>query len=231
MQKRDWTWTTPRFPEQPARMVRWGHFGTPVLIFPSAGGDREEIEQFNLISSLAGLIDQGRIKIYSIDGLCVRGWLAGKAPGDAHALLQAKYDSHVNEDVLQRIREDCQSSRIEPVLAGVSRGAGMALSAVCRHPESFRAAIGLSGVYDWPIEALASAPSQKLEQLRRRLIILGSGEGDYENPVESRRLSETLGKKGVPCRLNLWGPTRDHTWATWRETLPPLLTEHAQQPA
>src|SRR5205807_200210 len=34
MQKQAWTWTTDRFP-QPARMARWGHFGIPVLIFPT----------------------------------------------------------------------------------------------------------------------------------------------------------------------------------------------------
>ena len=68
MQKRDWTWTTPRFHE-PARMLRWGHFGTPLLIFPTAGGDFDEIERFNLIGALSGLIDQGKLKVYSIDGL------------------------------------------------------------------------------------------------------------------------------------------------------------------
>ena len=48
MQKQAWTWTTQRLPE-PARMARWGHFGTPVVIFPTAGGDFEEIERFELM--------------------------------------------------------------------------------------------------------------------------------------------------------------------------------------
>src|SRR5581483_6639759 len=51
MQKQAWTWTTPRLSE-PARLVRWGHFGAPVLIFPTAGGDFEELERFHLISAL-----------------------------------------------------------------------------------------------------------------------------------------------------------------------------------
>jgi len=58
MQKQAWTWSTFRFP-QTARMVRWGHFGVPVLIFPTAGGDYEEIERFQLVAALAPLIDGG----------------------------------------------------------------------------------------------------------------------------------------------------------------------------
>jgi esterase/lipase superfamily enzyme len=240
MQKQAWTWSTPRLPE-PARLARWGHFGIPVLIFPTAGGDFEEIERFQLIGALGELIDRGRMKVYSVDGLCVRAWLSAKAPEQVAARLQSNYDSFLYEDVLPRIRADCQDPRIEPILAGASRGASMALSTLCRHPDSFRAAVGVSGVYGpaqgfcgsasaqhaglSPLACLASLAGQQLERLRQRAIILGSGTGDYENPADSQRLSEALAAKGVACRLRLWGPTRDHTWSSWRDLFPPLLAE------
>jgi esterase/lipase superfamily enzyme len=220
MQKQAWTWTTPHFSE-PARMARWGHYGTPVLIFPTAGGDFEEIERFHLVGALSEPIERGQIKVYSIDGLCVRAWLAGK---DISA-----YDSFLYGDVLQRIREDCQNPRIEPVLAGASRGAAMAIGGLCRHPDAFRAAIGVSGVYDFaPLASVAAVAGQQLERLRHRSIVLGCGTGDYENPADSQRLSQALEAKGIPCRLSLWDPTRDHTWSTWREMFPRLLAEQAQ---
>ena len=43
--KHSWTWSSQRLPE-PARVARWGHFGTPLLLFPTAGGDFEEVERF-----------------------------------------------------------------------------------------------------------------------------------------------------------------------------------------
>jgi esterase/lipase superfamily enzyme len=140
MQKQAWTWTTPHFP-QPARMVRWGHFGAPVLIFPTAGGDFEEIERFGLVAALGSLIDGGRIKVYSVDALAVRARLSGiKSIDDS-------YDSFLYEDVLPRIRSDCQVERIEPLLVGASLGADTAIRTLCRHPDVFRGAIGLSGIY------------------------------------------------------------------------------------
>jgi esterase/lipase superfamily enzyme len=242
MQKQAWTWTTRRLP-QPARMARWGHFGTPVVIFPTAGGDFEEIERFHLIAALGALIDGGRIKAYSIDGVAVRALLCATTSTPDCVRLQDRYDSFLYEEVLQRIRQDCHDDRIEPILAGASLGAFAALSAICRHPDSFRAAIGLSGVYDLsrrycsedsagysPLACLQTLKGPRLEQLRRRAIILGSGEGDYENPADSRRMADACAAKGIPCKLSLWGPAHDHTWSTWREMLPRLIDEQLANP-
>lgn len=239
MQKQAWTWTTPRLP-QPARLARWGHFGTPVLIFPTAGGDFEEIERFQLVAALGELIDAGRIKVYSIDAVAVRARLAATTSPQECAGLQERFDSFLYEDVLQRIRSDCRDDRIEPILVGASLGAGTAVRALCRYSDSFRAAIGLSGVYGSTydlarnccstqhpeiITFVSTLSESQVQRLRRRAIILGSGEGNYENPADSQLLAEAFGSKGISCRLNLWGTARDHTWSTWRDMLPRLLAE------
>jgi esterase/lipase superfamily enzyme len=239
-------------------MARWGHFGTPVVIFPTAGGDLEEIERFQLVAALGALIDGGRIKVYSVDAVAARAWLAANTSPQECVSLQERYNSFLYEDVLQRVRLDCQNDRIEPILVGASLGADAAVSTLCRHPESFRAAIGLSGVYGGVFDEVvggsrvfgctgfgytgelargSGVPSQdaagylatlagpQLDRLRQRAITLGSGAGDYENPAASKRLADAFGSKGVACRLELWGPTRDHTWSTWRDMLPRLLAE------
>ena len=38
--------------EQDVQLVRWGYMGKPVLLFPTAGGDAEEVERFHLIGVL-----------------------------------------------------------------------------------------------------------------------------------------------------------------------------------
>jgi len=37
-------------------VVRWGAFGVPVLVFPSAGGDAEEIERHGLVNACGPLL-------------------------------------------------------------------------------------------------------------------------------------------------------------------------------
>jgi esterase/lipase superfamily enzyme len=50
-------------------LVRWGTYGAPVLVFPTAGGDAAEIERFGLVDGYPGsmnllyrYITQGRVE-------------------------------------------------------------------------------------------------------------------------------------------------------------------------
>jgi esterase/lipase superfamily enzyme len=243
MQKETWTWSSTRL-DGPARVARWGHFGTPVLLFPSAGGDYEEVERFHLVRALSPLIDAGRIKVFSVDGLAARAWLRGTgSPADC-AQAQSAYDAYIDDEVVPFIRRDLHSDTVEIIGAGAAIGACSAVASLLRHPETFGSALALSGIFDLPkylksgfspelgtflplhsVPALEEGP--RLRDLRRRLVRLTSGEGDYEDPAESRRLSGALAARGIPHELELWGPGFAHTWGTWHEMLPrnlaPLL--------
>ena len=59
-------WDSERM-HQPISLARWGHWGVPVLVFPTAGGDAEEIERHQLLAHLMPFVDEGRIKVYSCD--------------------------------------------------------------------------------------------------------------------------------------------------------------------
>ena len=242
--KRDtWTWNTPRLPA-PARVARWGHFGVPVLLFPTAGGDYEEVERFHLVRVLGELVDAGRIKVFSIDSIAGKTWLEGSHSAEYCSRVQNLFDAYIYEEVVPLMRRDCGSADIEAIVTGASIGAFNAVASLCRHPDAFRLAIGMSGTFDLskylggksnqdfyfssPLHYLPGlGDSQQLEQLRQRLVLLPTGEGDYEDPNESWRMANVLGAKRIPNRVDLWGADRHHDWVTWREMLPKYLAEHA----
>ena len=56
------SWYSNRL-EREVRVVRWGDYGRPVLVFPTAGGDAEEVERFHLVGACADLLDAGRVKL------------------------------------------------------------------------------------------------------------------------------------------------------------------------
>ena len=243
MDKRNWSWTSQRLPET-ARVVRWGHFGTPVLLFPTAGGDYEEVERFHLVGALAPLIDAGRIKVYSIDSVAGKHWLRGEDSPEYCSRVQNLYDQFVYSEVVPLIRTDCNDPNIEIVTTGASIGAFNAVATLCRHPDVFRLAIGMSGTYDLskylngkmnldfyyssPVHWLPGLPEgPQLAQLRSRLVLLPTGQGKWEDISESWRIANLLGAKGVPNRVDPWGTDWDHNWITWRAMLPKYLGEHA----
>lgn len=239
--KQNWSWNTQRLPE-PARVARWGHFGTPVLLFPTAGGDYEEVERFHLVRVLGDLIEAGRIKVYSVDSVAGKTWLQGTHSAEYCSRVQNLFDGYIYHEVLPLIRKDCNSNDIEVVAAGASIGAFNAVASICRHPDAFRLAIAMSGTFDLskyldgkfnqdfyfssPLHYLPRLDDgPQLAQLRKRFVVIPTGEGDYEDPGESWRIAHVLGAKGVPNRVDLWGKDRHHNWVTWREMLPKYLNE------
>jgi esterase/lipase superfamily enzyme len=241
MKKDYFGWSTDRLP-CPARVVRWGHYGQPVLIYPTAGGDFEEIERFGMIAALAPLIDAGRIKIYSIDSVAGQHWLSHTGSVDYRSRVQNYFDAYVYREVVPLIRNDCGGVPIDIVTAGASIGAFNAVAVLVRHPDAFRVAIGMSGTYDlsqyleghWNDDFYFSSPlhflpglgnSGQLDALRHRFVVLATGEGRWEDPGESWRLASVLGEKGIPNRVDAWGREWDHDWSTWRVMLPRYLSD------
>jgi esterase/lipase superfamily enzyme len=235
-------WHSPHV-EQEIQLVRWGTFGTPVLLFPTAGGDAEEAERFHLIGSVGHLIESGRIKVYSIDSIAGKAWISKQHSPEFCSYLQNMFDAFVYQEVVPAIRQDCQTPDIEIVAAGASIGAFNAVATISRHPDAFRLAIAMSGTYDLskylegrfiqdfyfasPLHFLPGLEGPLLDQLRRRLVLLPSGEGDYEDIGESWRMASVLGAKGIPNRVDPWGPEWRHDWVTWRAMLPKYLDEFA----
>ena len=67
----------------------------------------------------------------------------------------------------------------------------------------------------------------QLTRLRRRFVLLATGEGQWEAPAESWQMAGVLGAKGIPNQVVSWGQDYHHNWVTWREMLPKYLDEYA----
>lgn len=222
------------------RTVRWGHHGTPVLVFPTAGGDATEAEDRGLVDACGELLAQGRVKLYAVDSVAGRAMVERwGSPHQRMALLDA-FHRYVRHEVVPAIHEDCRGAQ-DVVVTGSSIGAFNALAVTCRFPEAFRAAVCMSGTFDLrkhydhefsdayydasPLDFLPGLEGEQLDRLRQRFVLLASGEGDWEDIGQSWRVAEALGAKGVPNRVDSWGPDWPHDWHTWLAMLPTYLDE------
>src|SRR5262249_45454443 len=111
------SWRSERM-QREAQLVRWGSFGTPVLIFPTAGGDCEEIERMHLVGALAPLLDAGKIKVYSCDSVSGRAMLMQEGPPAHRMWLQNMFHQYVRHEVVPPIPMDCSSEDIGLLRAG-----------------------------------------------------------------------------------------------------------------
>lgn len=222
----------------------WGTRGTPVVLFPTAGGDAREVERFGLVDAIAPLIEAGWLRVISCDSVPGRALLAeSDLTPERFAELLYRFDVFVYHELLPWIRSQEEDSGEEVVAAGASLGALFALVALCRHPDAFREAICLSGKYDLedyfegnepPLDFHYASPlhflpyledADHLALLRGRFVRLVCGRGRAERPEYAYRVASVLGGKGVPNRVDAWGPDWHHDWASWRATLPLYLGE------
>lgn len=236
-------WYSERL-EQEVGFARWGAVGRPVLIFPTAGGDAEEIERFLVIECLADLLAAGKIKVYSCDSVSGRAMVGGDDSPRSPGWVQDRFQEYVCHELVPAIRNDCNSDSVEIITAGASIGAFNALAVLCRYPSAFSHALCMSGTFDltrflkgrdpgrefWlssPLHYLPHLKEPHLEALRRRFVLFASGEGPNEDIGESWRVANLLGKARVPNRVDSWGKGWEHDWPLWREMLPKYLAAWA----
>jgi esterase/lipase superfamily enzyme len=234
-------WYTDRL-QREVTLVRWGSFGTPILLFPTAGGDAEEIERFHIIDVLGPLLDAGKIKIYSCDSVAGRALLEREKNPRHQMWLQNQFHYYVRHEVVPAIRMDCKTDELDIWAAGASIGAFHAAAVVCRFPDIFGKALAISGTFDlrrfydcgphdfsddfWvssPLHFVPTLSGRHLEVLRTRYVHIMSGEGRAEDISESWNLANTLGRAGIPNKVDSWGPDWHHDWVTWRRMLPQIL--------
>ncbi|MEV6595542.1 alpha/beta hydrolase-fold protein [Actinoplanes sp. NPDC051346] len=215
----------------------YGHWGRPVLAFPTEGGDAWEFSRTGMIGAVEHLINAGRVKLYCVDSFDAETWSAQHLPLEERAWRHAAYEEWVYEAVVPHIRADTGPHDI--VTAGCSLGAFHALNFAFKRADLFPLALCFSGNYDpgtwrgWgergdavyfnsPVDYVARLQPDHLDWLRERLsLLLVCGQGQWEDTTgaleSTRRMGALLTSKGIRHELDLWGPDVPHDWPSWRD--------------
>lgn len=234
------TWYSTRL-EREITVARWGHVGVPVVVFPTAGGDATEIERWHLVDACSDLLASGAVKLYSLDSVNGRAMIEREGDAGRRSYILRQYFEFIRHELVPAIAVDSGGETGELIAVGASIGAFNALGCVAAFPDVFRAAVCMSGTFDlrrflhgeptsdfWeasPLHYLATLADGHLDALRKRFVILASGEGANEDIGESWRTAHELGRLGIPNRVDSWGPSWPHDWPLWRAMLPRYLAE------
>lgn len=235
------SWWSPSL-HRTMEIVSYGHFGPAVLLFPSAAADYLEYERFLLIDAIRPFLEQGRVKVYSINSINSESWLNDQMDGRSKIVRHQQYNTYIVEEVVPFIYRDCDGP-VPIITGGVSLGALHALNTFFRRPDIFDGTIAMSGIYDLkayskgyydedcyfnsPIDYVPNLHDEywlNLLRSKHNLHIL-SGSGSYEDPGASMVFSRILDMKNIPHQLEIWGREWGHDWPTWRAMLPHALSK------
>lgn len=213
----------------------YGHWGIPILFFPTASADFEELERFGMIDALAHHIDAGRVKIISCNGINDLSWFSDEVHPGERIWRQELYDRYVRRELVPFIHSVC-GGLVPIATAGASMGAYHAMNSLGRHPDAFRWTISMSGLYDpsfyldgyWNELAYFHIPPAYMSNaggsphkwlLDTASINVVCGQGPWERTEWSRAMSDSLNKGWVPHNLDLWGHDASHDWPWWKKQM------------
>src|SRR5688500_13251426 len=224
-------------------VVAYGHWGRPLLAFPSQEGPAWQYEERGMIDALSDLIEAGRVKVYAVDSFDSGSWYRHDVPLEERAQLHGLYEDWIVNQVAPFIRDDSGGSE-EIVVTGVSFGAYHAANFALRRADLFPLAICQSGVYDVavaapgargdavccnnpadylaaPADSLAHPGGDHRDWLRSRvsLLLLG-GEGSGEDSTgalgSTGRCAPQRGEKEIRHELDVGGHDAPHDRPAWR---------------
>jgi esterase/lipase superfamily enzyme len=220
-------------------LLAYGHYGRPVVAFPSEQGLCNQYEDFRMVEAISGLLDAGRVKLYCVDSLDSATWHAKELPLEERAQRHAMYERWIVDQVVPWIRDDCDGQG-DVIVTGPSFGAYHAANFALKRADLFPLAICHSGVYDvsqvgWgergdavyfnnPMDYVTRLHGDHLDWLRGHVsLVLVCGQGQWEDTTgaleSTKQFAGVLGEKGIPNELDLWGHDVPHDWPSWRAQL------------
>src|SRR5919202_2061163 len=191
-----------------------GHWGPPMIMFPTSGGDEGEYERMSLIGTIAGFIDSGRVKAFCVDTNHHDSFANRGAHPFHRSWMQRMYDEYIRQEVIPFVRHHCRSPDIAVWTMGASLGAYHAANTLFKYPDVVKRCYALSGVYDMkrfmdgaydenfyfnnPVDYMANASDPwLLGQLATCDIHIVTGSGPWERSDEAYRLSHILASRGI----------------------------------
>jgi esterase/lipase superfamily enzyme len=214
----------------------YGHWGPPMIVFPTTGGDEWEYERQGVIASIWPAIEGGRVKVFCLN--TNHGDSFGN--GGAHPLhrswMQKQYDEYVRAEVIPFVHSHCHTADVSISTMGASLGAYHAANTLFKYPDRVKRCYALSGVFDMkrsmnghyddnfyfnnPVDYLQNLSDPwSLGNLASCEIHIATGTGPWENSGESYRLSGILASRGIRHHLDDWGPLGGHDWPYWKHQL------------
>ena len=219
---------------RPIHLWRYGHFGPPVIAFPSASGMAHEWESNGMVDALSDWLNHGKLKLYTVESNVSSVWTRKEEPPHLRIRHHLPYERWVMDELVPFIRHDCQNDNIPIAVTGTSLGALYAANFALKYPTIFRYALCMSGRYDatWmtdgfinddiyfnsPLSYVPGIEGEYLELIRRHTqlaIVCGQGKWEDGNIEDAQRFAGLLHAKGIPHRLDLWGHDVSHQWPWW----------------
>ncbi len=221
----------------------YGERGRLCVAMPSQDGRFYDFENFGMVETVRGWIEDGQIMLACPDGIDGESWSDKYGDPRRRIEMQERYFRYITRELEPRVRNHGDTWG-KAIVTGCSLGALHAGILFFRRPDLFDTLIALSGTYNAqemfpgymddliydnsPYHFLQNMPADHpyMNLYRQSSIILCVGQGAWEDEMlaGTRAIESVLRQKGIPAWVDYWGYDVNHDWCWWRKQLPYFIS-------
>ncbi len=202
-----------------------GHWGYPILMFPTSMGNFLQNKDFGLPDTVGDLVDAGKIKLYNIDSIDFQSFYAKDLPAHTKIYNYNLYTQFLKDELVPAIQRECGVHRIG--VAGCSFGGYHCSNFAFKNPDLVAHLFSMSGAFsiksfmkghyddnvyfNEPMDFMNHAESWKFNHMN---IVLGTSDWDICRE-DNLNMSRLLANKGI----NHWYDEKrwaSHDWPLWK---------------
>ena len=209
-----------------------GHWGYPILMFPSSGGQYTQNTDFGLTDAVMRFVEEGRIKLYNVETLDMLSFYHDHMITEQKIHNYELYMQFLRNEMIPFMQRECNSHRV--AVAGVSFGGFHAANTAFRFPNLVSHLIAMSAAfnirnmaqlsddmriyYNCPDEFMQNEDGWKFNHLQ---IVLGTSDWDICRD-KNLHMSGILNSKGIDHWYDekKWTP---HDWPLWKMMFPEYI--------
>jgi len=222
-------------------IIRYGHWGPPMIYFPTSGGGHTEFDYYRLQDDTWWFIENGKIQFFAIDGYSWNSWYnRGLHPAEK-VRNHIRYEKYVIEELIPFIRNVARNDYIGCM--GASFGGYLVMNTTFKHPEIFKFALALGGVFDIsdflggyhddnvyfnnPVEYIPNLTDpyylNQLGHTTKLVLMCGENDKFLSSTIEFHNI---LKRKGIPHHYEVWPAPCDHHEFWWKKQIPYILGKY-----
>ncbi len=209
-----------------------GHYGFPVIMFPTAGGDYNQNSECLLNNSISNFTNKGILKLYNLETIDNKSFFAEYLSPLEKIYNYELYVQFLLQEYFHYIRQIHKTHRI--ALAGVGFGGYHAANFALRFPDLVSHLFCLSGHFsirdfmeDYDDDLVYfNCPNEFIRndaawRFRHMEIVLSTSDQDI-CLNQTREMVGILDEKGIACRYDeaKW---MEHGWPLWRMVFPKFI--------
>lgn len=239
MRKEISSWYSPAL-NKDMPIVTYGYYGFALLLVPTASADFLEYERFKLIDAISWFINEGKVKVYSVDSANNESWMNKNISNPEKSWKHQQWNDYIYNEVIPYIKTT-SGPNTPIIICGASFGALHSMNLFLKRSDLINGVIAMSGVYDLTYYSdgyidggvYFNSPTHYMPNLTDHTILQSirkskhihilTGSGPYEDPAAGGNFAKLLYNKGINYEFDNWGSNYRHDWGTWLDMLPTYL--------